>query len=211
MLYQPTATLGLASRRRLRTHSRMCCVVSFVPADGRFWDMTAEGAAVARTWRDHGLDVEEFVGDAAAVDAVGASLAMSAVAHIAAHALERPLVSESGIVLADGVLTARRVLAVGAPAELLFLSACSTGRALLEEEEQFTFAAAGLAAGAATVISTLWPVPDVAGALVAERFYDAWLSGHTPVQALRSAQLHLLDTRDFEDPFFWAPYTVTGA
>jgi CHAT domain-containing protein/tetratricopeptide (TPR) repeat protein len=210
--YQPTATLGLAASRRPRPPRSRWCTVSFVPDDDRRWSMTAEAAAVARQWRGHArsLDIHEITGDVASIASVGSAFANSAVAHVAAHALERPLVSESGIVLADGALSARRLLATGAPSELMFLAACSTGKPLLEDEEQFTVAAAGLAAGALSVISTLWPVPDVAGPIVAARFYDAWLAGASAAAALRATQLQMLDDSEFRDPLFWAPYTVTG-
>ena len=211
VLYEPSAALGVVAQGRARSDSSRCCVVSFVEDDDRPSTMEAERSAVAQQWRERGMDVDEIVGDAASVARVEQAIASSAVAHVAAHAFERHLVSESGIALADGVLSARRMLAVGAPAELLFLAACSTGRALLEEEEQFTLAAVGLAAGSATVVSTLWPVPDVAGAVVAERFYEGWLRGEPPSRALRSAQLSLLDGGEFADEFFWASYMASGA
>jgi CHAT domain len=57
----------------------------------------------------------------------------------------------------------------------------------------FGLAGAFLYTGVPTVITSLWPVDDLSTILLMERFYDGYLSGMTPPEALRIAQLWLRD------------------
>lgn len=208
--YQPTATLGLASHGRPKREPVRGTVVSYVPPDGLDWGMPAEARSVADAWREHGLDVAELFGsDARSID-IASTMAHSDLTHVAAHALERPLASESGIVVADGLMSARSLLASGTSSQLVYFAACSTGRTALDEDEEFTLAAAALTAGARTVVSTLWPIPDAVGDDVAQRFYDGWFNGLRAAEALRSAQLDVRE-RFNEEAFFWAGFAVSGA
>jgi CHAT domain-containing protein len=78
---------------------------------------------------------------------------------------------------------------------LVYLSACESGLHDIEMADEVQgLSAAVLAAGASEVVGTLWPVFDVAGVLVASRFYDRRLAGDAGVAALRSAQLWLRDS-----------------
>jgi CHAT domain-containing protein/tetratricopeptide (TPR) repeat protein len=88
---------------------------------------------------------------------------------------------------------------LGAP-RLVILSACETGLYDLGElpHEFIGLPGAFLQAGAAGVIATLWPVVDIATALLLGRFYDIYLGERaSPSGALRAAQLWLRGaTRD---------------
>jgi CHAT domain len=83
--------------------------------------------------------------------------------------------------------------ALGAP-RLVVLSACETG--LFDsgrDPDQFVGLATGfIQAGAAGVIASLWPVPDISTTLLMAKFYDLHLRrNERPSQALRHAQLWL--------------------
>ena len=73
-----------------------------------------------------------------------------------------------------------------APGALVFLSACGTARTghSVERCSPHGIVNAFFEAGAATAISTLWPVEGAAAALVAHWFYRAWHSD--PYSIVRS-------------------------
>ncbi len=118
--------------------------------------------------------------------------------HVASHAAwdyRNP--SRSGLhITRAGIVTVGDIssLRIASPPRLVFLSACET--ALLDVSKDLRNSAgltsAFLAAGAAGVIGSLWPVNDAATSLLAARFYDEHLdSGLPPSAALRAAQIWL--------------------
>jgi CHAT domain-containing protein len=116
---------------------------------------------------------------------------------------------ESGVVLAgagrapqagqtdqeDGILTAEEVAALDLRGtELVTLSACDTGLGRITRGQgvlglQQAFAAAG----ARTLVTSLWPVDDVATVILMEEFYqNLWQKRLPKLEALRQAQLTIL-------------------
>jgi CHAT domain-containing protein len=66
-------------------------------------------------------------------------------------------------------------------------------------------------AGARRVIVSLWNVNDKATASLMQRLYAGMLrSGKTPAAALRAAQIEMLRTRQWQSPYFWAPFVMQG-
>lgn len=93
--------------------------------------------------------------------------------------------------------------------ELLVLSACDTATG----DDRAVLGLAGLAvkSGARSTIAALWPVKDKAAALLMTRFYTQLrTAGSTKAEALRQAQLHLIQHTDFRDPFFWSTFVLVG-
>ncbi|MGI0488598.1 CHAT domain-containing protein [Pantanalinema rosaneae CENA516] len=93
--------------------------------------------------------------------------------------------------------------------ELLVLSACDTATG----DDRAVLGLAGLAvkSGARSTIAALWPVKDQAAALLMTRFYNQLQAkGTTKAEALRQAQLHLIQNTDFRDPFFWSTFVLVG-
>ncbi len=120
----------------------------------------------------------------------------------------------------DGILTAleAETLNLGG-VELAVLSACETG--LGEETSAGGEGLLGLQrafqiAGAQSVISSLWRVPDRETNLLMQRFYEnLWLKQMSKAEALREAQIWLLkggDEFDREDvsPAEWAAFVLSG-
>lgn len=93
----------------------------------------------------------------------------------------------------EELLTAREVMAARTTARLVVLSACETGVIQDYEtaDEVFSLESAFLAAGAATVVSALWAVPDLSTSILMCRFYEMIADGKEPVASLRQAQLWL--------------------
>jgi CHAT domain-containing protein/tetratricopeptide (TPR) repeat protein len=93
--------------------------------------------------------------------------------------------------------------------ELLVLSACDTATG----DDRAALGLAGLAvkSGARSTIATLWPVKDKAAALLMTQFYDNLKQNNSnKAEALRQAQLHLLQKTDFREPFFWSGVVLVG-
>jgi CHAT domain-containing protein/tetratricopeptide (TPR) repeat protein len=112
----------------------------------------------------------------------------------------------------------------GISADLVVLSGCESalgehrgGEGLLGLTRAFQYA------GARSVIASLWKVNDQATAELMVRFYKHLLSGKTKDQALRHAQMELIqgpievtnlkgekEMRDFSHPYYWAGFQLYG-
>jgi hypothetical protein len=78
--------------------------------------------------------------------------------------------------------------------QFCILSACCTGTQDVESTEAVGLTSAFLVAGVPCVVSSLWPVHDVATALLMHRFYDQFMlrqQGTSITAALRNAQTWL--------------------
>ena len=65
-------------------------------------------------------------------------------------------------------------------------------------------------AGAQTVLASHWKVSDKATSQLMTGFIRRWRSGEPRVKAWREAQLSLLHSKKFTNPYFWAAFTLTG-
>jgi hypothetical protein len=119
--------------------------------------------------------------------------------HLATHgrAALRPL--DSVLEASDGLLRVGDILAQArrrdphAPGGLVICDACLTDTTHAQPDESLTLATAFLTAGATAVIGTRWPTDDDAAAALAYRLHHALAQGQPPANALRLAQLALLD------------------
>ncbi len=127
--------------------------------------------------------------------------------------------AESSDSLEDGFLTAEEVSWLDLSAvDLVVLSACETGLGRAEAGEGLVgLRRAFRLAGAETVISSLWSVPDRSTQELMEDFYlRMWDDGMPVGAALRQAQLDLLKRNRIENqgaglPHTWGAFVLSGA
>ncbi len=95
--------------------------------------------------------------------------------------------------------------------ELLVLSACET--AVGDRRAALGLAGMAVRAGARSTLATLWSVNDRTTALAIDNFYQQLTQPRVPIsktKALREAQLILINSTQFNHPFYWAPFILIG-
>jgi CHAT domain-containing protein/Tfp pilus assembly protein PilF len=116
----------------------------------------------------------------------------------------------------DGRLEVHEVFGLHLSADLVVLSACQTGLAsgaladVPPGDDWVGLTRAFLHAGARRVVATLWPVDDWATAALMERFYEGYVGGAEPAQALAAAQRVLIAQPATAHPFYWAGFVAVG-
>lgn len=112
--------------------------------------------------------------------------------------------------LVEGYLTAAEVAALDLRGtELVVLSACDTGLGEARVGEGvFGLQRAFTLAGAATLVMSLWEVPDEATKELMIAFYRRVLSGEGRAEALRGAQLEI--RMRWPEPYYWAGFVCQG-
>ena len=108
------------------------------------------------------------------------------------------------------LLYARDISRLPLAADLVVLSACETalGREVFGEAPM-SIAHSFLRAGARSVVSTLWKVPDTSTAVLMKEFYRQMLQEHrSPQAALQRAQESLRVQPRWSDPHYWAGFQL---
>ena len=108
----------------------------------------------------------------------------------------------------DGLLQVREIRALHLKAKLVTLSACNTGVGPVEEPGVVNLVNAFIEAGADTVVSTLWELEDHSTEHLMTTFYSQLAAHKRKVEALRSAQLELLN--EGLPPYAWASVQIVG-
>jgi CHAT domain-containing protein/tetratricopeptide (TPR) repeat protein len=138
--------------------------------------------------------------------------------HLATHGQSRLDAPDFSYVrLADGQLNAIDAFSLDLRGcELVTLSGCETGLALSGGgDEQLGLGRAFLAAGAKSLVMSLWSVEDNATSELMKLFYQYLLEGKSRVEALRAAQCSLLHADGslpslYTHPYFWAGFRLVG-
>lgn len=96
------------------------------------------------------------------------------------------------------------------PIELLVMSACQTAAG----DNRATLGLAGFAlrSGAKSTIASLWSVSDESTANLMGEFYQQLTANKqiSKTEALRQAQLKILQNPQFKHPYFWAAFILVG-
>lgn len=151
-----------------------------------------------------------YVGDTATLNVLRELTQTPACLHLATHAVFRsdnPFFS--ALKLADGWFFVSDVYEMQTMAPLVTLSACETGRAHVAVGDELVGLCRGFfAAGARSVVVSLWMVDDISTAKLMKQFYAALAAGMPVASALRHAQ-HVL-REWYPHPYYWAPFVVMG-
>jgi hypothetical protein len=132
--------------------------------------------------------------------------------HLCCHALAAPSPEDSHLRLAGqepsgeqapgerllpvtSILTQAQGRPAATPGGLVVLAACMSDLSFSDYDEALTLATAFLAAGAVSVVGSRWQVPDIRTALLTFMFHRHLARGEPPADALRSAQLWMLDPK----------------
>jgi CHAT domain-containing protein len=108
----------------------------------------------------------------------------------------------------DGMLQVREIRDLHLKAKLVTLSACDTGVGPVGEDGVNNLVNAFIEAGADSVVSTLWELEDRSTENLMSIFYSQLAHETRKVDALRSAQLELLNEE--LPPYFWASFQIVG-
>ena len=208
--YAPSASVLARLRGRGSASSRRAVVIGV--ADAAAPRIEAEAARVGRVLGADAPDI--LVGEAATVDRVCHAMHGAGLVHLACHArfsATTPL--GSGVRLADRWLNVREIFSLRLDAGLVTLSGCETGRGLVRAGDELMGLLRGfLAAGASSLLVSLWRVDDETAAEMMSVFYERWRAdsgpGRSKAAALREAQLEALDRQPH--PAFWAPFQLVG-
>jgi CHAT domain-containing protein len=141
--------------------------------------------------------------------------------HFASHGfLDETKPGRSGILLAhdpqsseDGVLQMDEIMRLKMNADLVTLSACSTGLGkFVNGEGVLGLTRAFFYAGARNVAVSLWNVNDSATATLMRNFYRNLNRGLPKGEAMRQAKLAMLrgSQASWQHPYFWAAFVVQG-
>ncbi|EST20670.1 hypothetical protein M878_39255 [Streptomyces roseochromogenus subsp. oscitans DS 12.976] len=160
--------------------------------------------------------------------------------HLATHGMAGVRPTESALHLAPtdpdeevGRLTVTRLLDRPQPAEqeggpLIVLSACETDLSTRDHDEALTLTTAFVSGGARDAVGSRWTARDSASVLLMAVFHHHLRAGLSPVDALRAAQLWMLDPDrkdpgclsdelrpdirrpDLQRPVFWAAFIHQG-
>lgn len=159
----------------------------------------------------------KLTGPAATESQVQHEMPQHGIIHLATHGITMaadPLASFL-IFTADqsreGMLQARDIFKLQLEAELVSLSACQTGLGQLSAEGIIGLSRAFIAAGARSVLVSLWSVSDHATSLLMQRFYHHYLAGDGKAEALQKAIIEVKAKPEYKHPRYWAGFMLIGA
>jgi CHAT domain-containing protein len=153
---------------------------------------------------------EAIVGNHATGEAIVRAARRSRIMHVSCHGLfdfNDPM--RSGLVIADGVLTAAAILTWDLPGSFVNLSACATGRnRIMPGDELYGLLRAFFYAGASSLVLGMWSVDAVTTLELMRSFYSHIREASDPASALRAAMLEIRKHKPH--PFYWAPFFLVG-
>jgi CHAT domain-containing protein/tetratricopeptide (TPR) repeat protein len=200
----PSAAVLLHCLRQPKANSKRAVLLG-VP-DARAPKVRDEVLTIAPLWPER----VTLLDDEATLAALQQHAPTAGVLHLACHGQFRadsPLFS--ALQLADDRLTVRDAYRLELSCDLVVLSACETGvSAIAPGDELIGLARGFFAAGAPSLVVSLWTVDDATTAKLMQTFYAALQAGERSSAALRQAQLALM--QHHPHPFYWAPFVLMG-
>jgi CHAT domain-containing protein len=118
----------------------------------------------------------------------------------------------------DGLLTAREVLSLKLNANLVVFSSCETGLGDVRAGEgMIGMAWAIFVAGVPSTVASQWSVETNSTTHLMVDFHGNLTrpsknkTGMEKAEALRTAQLKLLDSESYALPYYWAGFSLVGS
>lgn len=110
----------------------------------------------------------------------------------------------------DGRLEASEIFDMDIDAELVVTSACQTAIGQIGRGDEIVgLTQAFIYAGANSVLGSLWNISDEATAALMKEFYEN-IKNLDKAESLRQAQLKMINSKDFNKPYYWAAFNITG-
>lgn len=202
--FAPSAVVCAAALRRA-VRKRPVRLVALADPEGNLPAARPEVAEISVLFGSANVDVA--AGGQADAEFLRRHAAHATHVHLACHARGGLFdAGEATVILASGALPALELSAVAhLGARLVVISACERALSAIAglPDEVVSIATAMLASGSACVIASLWPVDNLATALLMTRLHqEVLVSGHRPPEALRHAQLWLRDLNQDEEQRF---------
>ena len=111
----------------------------------------------------------------------------------------------------DYILKMSDVQAANLRCRLVVLSCCHSGRGrILKGEGVVGIARAFLAAGARSVLVTLWAIDDEATMVFMKSFYQHLKEGKTASAAVQQSMKSLRESEEYSEMRYWAPFQLIG-
>jgi CHAT domain-containing protein/tetratricopeptide (TPR) repeat protein len=163
------------------------------------------------------LKTKAITGSQATKAAVLRQMPSARIIHLATHGLlDSEIGLNSAIALApdgtgkpnDGLLTADEILNLKLNAELVVLSACSTGKGRITGDGVIGLSRSLMTAGVPSVLVSLWAVPDDSTAFLMQEFYKQLQRNSDKAQALRQSMLQTL--KQYPDIRSWSAFVLMG-
>ena len=95
-------------------------------------------------------------------------------------------------------------------ADLIVASACQTSIGKIDKgDEVVGFSRAFMYAGANAFVGSLWNISDEATSVMMRRFYSN-INKYGIPESLRLAQIKMIQSGKYKDPYYWAAFNATG-
>jgi len=142
----------------------------------------------------------------ATIDAVRSAIQGASCVHLATHGTFRPGAPlQSGIRLADGWLSARALAQFDLRGAMVVLSACDTGRTVVDAGDELLGLQRGFwLAGARSIVMSLWPAVDEAAVTTMTALHTGVLEGLDDTAAIRRSWQ--VAREHHPHPWWWAPF-----
>ncbi|MGI0490700.1 CHAT domain-containing protein [Alkalinema pantanalense CENA528] len=161
------------------------------------------------------LNTPPLIGSQATKAAVLQQMPSARLLHFATHGLLDPVQGDipGAIALApsgqdNGFLSAAEIFNLKLNADLVVLSACDTGQGEITGDGVVGLSRSFIAAGAPSVVVSLWAVNDQSASELMQEFYRQLKQQPDKAQALRQAML--ITKQRYPAPSHWAAFTLVG-
>lgn len=133
--------------------------------------------------------------------------------HFATHAFTNDTLSQfSYLELGEEKLFVNDLFSTKWNNDLTFLGACNTGSHTSTSAINISLGLGVAAAGSKNHVQTLWNINDRSSSIIINQFYKELSKGISYRNALRSAQLHFINTSPltWKHPYYWASFQYFG-